>query len=254
MMLVANSCLAELIFGSDMLSMALFTFQNDLKQIQYQDSFCVFRGFLGYVVTVLQNYSYLLQAIYRYITVVYPNRFVLQSPKFQVFLICSTWIWGFICPVPYVLTGEIKYIVDDQICQMPLRLSFLIIYNALCVYMIPISLIVLIYFQLVRYVKEMSKNITPVNNLLRAQKELKMVQQIVILVIGIVTTGFPYALFVFISFLTTPPKYHFRIAYIFVDVSLAFVMVTLLKFTEPLKSFIMKRIKQRENMILPAIN
>ncbi len=35
MMLLANSCLAELIFASDMFGMALFTFENDIKQIQY---------------------------------------------------------------------------------------------------------------------------------------------------------------------------------------------------------------------------
>ncbi|CAF4305098.1 unnamed protein product, partial [Adineta steineri] len=72
MMLVANSCLAQLIFGSDMLAMAIFTFHNDLKKIKYQDSLCIFRGYLGYVATILQNHSYLLQAAYRYITVVYP--------------------------------------------------------------------------------------------------------------------------------------------------------------------------------------
>ncbi len=38
MMLVANSCLAEVVFGIDMLAMAIFTFINDFKQIQYQDS------------------------------------------------------------------------------------------------------------------------------------------------------------------------------------------------------------------------
>ena len=31
------------------------------------------------------------------------------------------------------------------------------------------------------------------------------------------TAGFPYALFVFISFFTTPPKYHFRIAESFIN-------------------------------------
>ena len=84
MMLVANSCLAELVFGSDMLGMAIFTFQNDLKQIQYQDSLCIFRGYLGYIATILQNYSYLLQAVYRYIIVVYPTRLFWQSAKFQL--------------------------------------------------------------------------------------------------------------------------------------------------------------------------
>jgi hypothetical protein len=253
MMLVANSCLAELVFGSDMLAMAAFTFQNDLKQIQYQDSLCIFRGFLGYIVTVLQNYSYLLQAVYRYITVVYPARLSWQSAKFQVFVICLTWMFGFICPIPYIVTGAIIYNVDNQICQMPLRLSFLTIYNVLCVYMIPISLIVLVYFKLVRHTREMSKRVTPANALVRAERELKMVQRIVILVIGVTAIGFPYAVLIFISLFTSPPKYHFRIAYIFVDVSLAFVMMALFQFTEQLKIYIMKRIKGQPNMILPAI-
>jgi hypothetical protein len=253
MMLIANSCLAELIFGSDMFFMGLFTFQNDLEQIQNEDSLCIFRGFLGYVVTALQNYSYLLQAIYRYITVVYPTRLFWQSAKFQVFLICLTWIFGFLCPIPLVLTGAIKYDVDSQICQMALRLSFLTFYNVLLVYMIPISLIVFIYFKLVRYVQEMSKHVTPVNTLFRAQRELKMVRRIVILVNGVVTIGLPYVIFIFISFFTTPPKYHFRIAYIFVDVSLAFVMIALLKFTEPIKASIMKKINGQGNTIVPVI-
>jgi hypothetical protein len=253
MMLIANSCLAELVFGSDVLGMAVFTFQNDLKQIQYQDSLCVFRGYLSCIAVALQNYSYSLQAIYRYIAVVYPTRLFWQSAKFQGFLICLTWIFGLLCPIPYILTNQIKYNVNNQICQMPLRLSFLTIYNALCIYMIPISLIILIYFKLVRYVKEISKHVTPVNTLFRAERELKMVRRIVILVVGIVTIGFPYAIFIFVSFFTSPPKYHFRIAYIFVDVSLAFVMIVLFQFTEQLKTSIKQAISRRTNAILLAI-
>jgi hypothetical protein len=253
MILVANSCLAELIFGSDMLAMALFTFQNDLKQSQYQDSLCIFRGFLGYVVTVLQNYSYLLQAVYRYITVVYPTCLFYQSVKFQGFLICSTWILGFVCPFPYLLTNEIQYNVDNQICQMPPRLSFLNIFNALCLYVIPISLIILVYFKLVRYVKEMNNHVVGINVLIRAQREVQMVRRIIILVMGVMTIGFPYAIFVFLAFFTTPPKFHFRIAYIFVDVSLLFVMIALLKFTNSLKMSLLKIINGCTNMILLAI-
>ncbi len=56
--------------------------------------------------------------------------------------------------------------------------------------MIPISLIILIYFKLVRYVREMSKNITTANSLARAQRELKMVRRIVILVVSVVYIWF----------------------------------------------------------------
>jgi hypothetical protein len=207
---------------------------------------------MGYVVTVLQNYSYLLQAIYRYIIVVYPTRLSWQSARFQLLLICSTWILGFVFAIPYILTVTIIYDMNNQICQIPLRLDFLTIYNALGVYFIPVSLIILIYFKIVRYVKEMNKHITTANTLTRAQREVKMVRQIVILVNGVATIGFPYAILILLSFFTAAPKYDFRIAYIFVDVSLAFVMVALYKFTEPLRAFVEKRIGWRRNVISQA--
>jgi hypothetical protein len=138
LMLVANSCLAELLLASDELWMNVFTLQNDLKQIQYEDSFCVFRGYLSFSSCALQNFSYLLQAIYRYVTVVYPNRLFWQSSRTQLLLISLTWIFAFVFPLPFIFTDEITYDVDNQICQLPLRLSFSIIYTVQCLYMIPV--------------------------------------------------------------------------------------------------------------------
>ena len=60
-------------------------------------------------------------------------------------------------------------------------------------------------------------------------------------------------LFVFISFNTTPPKYHFRIAYVFIDVSLVFVLIVLLIFTEPLRVSLMNRMKKRGMIGIPTI-
>ncbi|CAF1494862.1 unnamed protein product [Adineta ricciae] len=252
MLLFANTCLTELLYGSVVLAMNIFTFYNDLKQIQYEDSLCVFRGYVGYVVTALTNYSYLIQAIYRYVVVLYFDRIFLQSARFQLFLICLTWIFSFLCPLPIMLTGEIKYIFDNQICQMPLRFSFFQIYNPFFIYIIPISSIVLIYFLLVRYVRKMNQNVTRVNILFRAKQELKMVRRIVILIFGITMIGIPYVTFIFISFFTTPPKYHFRVVFIFLDTSLLFVMIALFQFTDPLKIFIMRKVKRNPTKTVPV--
>jgi predicted membrane protein len=102
-------------------------------------------------------------------------------------------------------------------------------------------------------VKEMSKRVTFANTLSRAQRELKMVRRIVILVIGVTTIGFPYALFILMSFFNRAPKYHLRIAYMFINLAMVFVMVALFQFTDPLKSSIMKRIKRRTNVIVPRV-
>jgi hypothetical protein len=114
-------------------------------------------------------------------------------------------------------------------------------------------MIVFIYFKLVRYVHEIGKRVTHLNILFRAQRQLKMVQGIVILISILLTLGFPYVLFVFMSFFTNLPKYHFRIAFIFIDVSLVFLMIVLFQFTDPLKASLVKRIKRQPNRVVATI-
>ncbi|CAF4363836.1 unnamed protein product [Adineta steineri] len=81
-----------------MLFMVIFTLTNDIKQIEYQDRHCILRAYIGYVTCPAYNYSFLLQSIYRYLTVVHPNRPFWQSIKFQILLLMSTWIFCFIYP------------------------------------------------------------------------------------------------------------------------------------------------------------
>ncbi|CAF1109175.1 unnamed protein product [Rotaria sordida] len=254
LMLVGNSCLVAILFGCITLSMALFTLENDIKQIVFQDSLCIFRGYMGYITCFLQNYSYALQAIYRYIIVVHPARVSWQSARFQAFLIGIKWILSIIYSLPLLLTGEIIYNVDNQICQISLRLSPIMVYTTLCIYTIPLTIIMLVYFKLFRYVHEMSKHVTPTNTLFHARRELEMVRRIVFLVIILVVLGLPYLIFILISFVTIPPKYHFRIAYLFVDVSSVFIMIALFQFTEPVKTILLRMISVMSNVVKPMSN
>jgi hypothetical protein len=152
MMLVANTCLAGISFASDIISMALFTLEKDFKQIQYYNSSCIFLGYFGYAVTSIQYYSYVLQAIYRYIVVIYPTRLFWQTANFQARLICFTWIFGFLYLIPLLFTGGIVYTVDNQICQLPLKLHYSVFYVVFWAFVVPNSMITLVYFKLVRYV------------------------------------------------------------------------------------------------------
>jgi hypothetical protein len=70
---------------------------------------------------------------------------------------------------------------------------------------------------------------------------------------GVAAIGLPYTVFVFISFFTSPPKYHFRIAVIFMNVSLAFVMIALYEFTEPLKISVKNKINGQAPTTISAI-
>ncbi|CAF0953358.1 unnamed protein product [Adineta steineri] len=248
-MLVANSCLAKLLFAIDLLAMVIWSLKNDVKQISYQDALCIFRGYFGHVTIAAQLHSYLLQAIYRYITVVYPMRLFWQRKQVQGFLIGLSWVCAFILAIPNVVTGEIQYNADNQICETPFRLSFIIIYNIIYVYFIPMNGIMSIYVKLILYVKEINKRVTPVNTVSRAQRELKMVHRIVVLVLILLILGVPYTIFIFIGFFTQPPKYHFRISLTFIYISLVFIMITLFQFTDPVRTYIMKKLKRQSNII-----
>lgn len=252
-LLVSNSCLAVFAFGSVRLLMTIFTLKNDLKQIQYEYLSCIFLGYLSYVLFIVQNYSFFQQSSYRYIKIIHPTRLFYQSYKFHFFVICLIWIFAFIYGIPHILTGQIQFDINDQICQVPFGLSVLTFCNAFLAYIIPTSLIICIYIKLVRYVQQMSKNVAPANTLFHARRELKMVRRLVILVTGVVTIGAPYVSLMVVSFFTNPPKYRFRIAYIFVDTSVLFVIIALFQLTEPVKVSLMKKINGINNMVLPTM-
>jgi hypothetical protein len=74
--------------------------------------------------------------MYRYVTVVHPARHFCQSYRFQVCLIILTWIFGLVVFISFVFIGDIKYNPENQICQVPLRLSFTIFYTAFVIYII----------------------------------------------------------------------------------------------------------------------
>ncbi|CAF1124054.1 unnamed protein product [Adineta steineri] len=254
MMLVTNSCFSGIIFGIVIYYMNLFKLLNDYNQIEYQDMYCSFRGYAGYASCSILNNSFLLQSIYRFVRIIYPSRLIFQSYKFQFFLILFTWIFGILYPIKFLFTNEIVYNIENQICQLPLHLSFSIIYMANFAYILPVSLTFIIYLKLVLYVKKMSKRVTVINRLHRAKQELKMLRRTVILVAMLIIYCFPYAMFIFFSFFLVIPKYHFRISYVFIDVSYLFMMIALFQFTDPIKTSITKILFKQPNHILPTTN
>ena len=243
MLLVANICLTGVISGIAHLTIIAFSLHNDLKQIAYYDIYCIIRGYSSYVTGAMHNYSYVISSLYRYISVVYPTHLSCQSARMQILFIIISWLLSVLSPLVVIFTNDIIYSVDNQICQVPFQLSFSLLYLLFIIYIIPIQLVIFIYFKLVRYVCQMRKHVTPVNILCRAQKDLKMVRQIVILVHILVLNGFALTLFIFLSFAGITIKYCYRIGFIGTDATPLCIMIALFKFTDRLRALIKKTYK-----------
>jgi hypothetical protein len=180
--------------------------------------------------------------------IVYPTHLSWQSARIQLLLIILGWILAFLFPIPFLFTGEIIYNVDNQICQVPFQLSLSAFYIPLFIFSIPISLVIVIYFKLVRYVKSMGNNMTTTITLFRAERDLAMVRRIVILLHILLTAGIPMTVFFILSFFNLAPKYHTRIGFFFINTSLLCVMIVLFQFTDSLKDSVKKVIFSRQNV------
>ncbi|CAF0721185.1 unnamed protein product [Adineta steineri] len=241
MLLVCNSSVAIILSSCVLLKMAIFTLQHDLNQSSEKNlSFCVILGFLLYATVSVQNYSYLLTAVYQYMSVVYSNKIMWRTIKIQWCLIIVIWIVCIIDILPVFVTGQITYNVNNQSCQVPLRLSLPLIYVAAIIYMIPNSGIVVVYIKLTQYVQQMSSRTISNNTIFHARRELRLLKRTFILSSTLIVLGLPYMIFNLISFFTTPPKYDLRIAYICIDISVLVVVIIGYCFTPNIGTIIRK--------------
>lgn len=239
MLLVGNSCLSILAVALVLINCSIFSLKNDFNETYFEDMYCTFRGYLLNSLAAPIYYSFFLQSFYRYISIVYPACFLCNSIVFQLFSIVFTWLFGFVHSIPYFVRNEIVYNFDNQICQVPLRISWLSMYISFMIYVLPLTLTIIVYFNLVKYVKQLRRHIFPRKKFRRARKELKMVRRTITLILILTIVCFPMMIFLFLSLFNRQPRYHFRIGYSFISISLIFVLITLFYYNRPLrKSFI----------------
>ncbi len=110
----------------------------------------------------------------------------------------------------------------------------------------------LIYLKLFLYVRQIGLRATSIQTMFRARRELIMVRRIFIIIIFLLIIGLPYCIFVFMSFITNPPKYYYRISLFFVDIGQTFIMIALFCFSQPLMDIIQKFGRLFVNIVQPT--
>lgn len=254
MIFVANSCIAELGLSLSLSGTAVYRMYRDVHQIYYEDLLCTTLSCIIYIAIGLQNYFYLLQSFYRYVLVVYPNRVFYQSIKFQTSLLFVSWIISIVYPIILSATGQLKYNPDDQICQMPLGFSVMLLVNSFYIFTLPTIGLMIVYMKMVRYVKDISRNLATSNSLFHARRELTMIRRIITLVLMLSSLGVPYFVFMVMSFFNRAPKYSFRISYSFISPALIPILLSVLQMAEPLKNSLKKRIMGHRTNVVRTIS
>ena len=176
-----------------------------------------------------------------YIIVVYPRRLFWQSIPVQGMLVVFSWIFCILSLVPWFLAGYSTYDANNQICLLPFRRSIYVIYNVSIVYLMPLCIIIFIYVNLVRYVHRMdSHNGSSTQTVFQARRELTVVKRIVTIISVLVIFGLPFTFFMFLSFVTTPSKYHYRFSLLSADLFQAVIMIGLFRCSQPVMDVLFK--------------
>jgi hypothetical protein len=124
---------------------------------------------------------------------------------------------------------------------MPMEDTWGFIYFALIIFLFPMVMIVLIYIQIVKYMKQNPFSTTNRSNIAaqhRQQSELRLIRRILIIVTVLFVLGFPY-IFLFIAFeinLIPPLPYMTRIGYVFITFGQSTAMLTNLIITDEVKN------------------
>ena len=246
-----NSCTVHIFFGSVLLSMSLFTLENDWKRRVYHDSLCSLRGYLIYVGHSLFLYSLTSQAFYRYVIIIHPARLWWQSMRLQLTLICSTWIFSLAAFTPWAFNGDIVYDEDNQVCLLVLRPSAPVLYTMAYSYIIPILIIIYFYVRLVRHVRQMSTRATAAPTQFQGRRDLIVVRRIITIIIVLLIFGMPYTSFAVVSFVRPPPRYHYRISIFCMNVAQACVTLAVFKFSPPVTDLVTKLKRVPLNRVNP---
>ncbi|CAF0868559.1 unnamed protein product [Didymodactylos carnosus] len=258
-LLACHSSIAEIMFSLTTLNIAIQMYQKDIASITPMSNSdiaypsCFFWGWMIYVSATLQDYSYAIQAFYRYMCVVYKSKSFLQSYRLYIVVIAIHWMFAFLTQLPYYVLAQIKYDNFNHLCQVAIRNSGLIMYIDTVVYIFPVSVVVFVYYKLVVYVRTISNqsklSSVPSIALFQAKRELKMVRRIIVLILILITCGFPYTVFNVIGFVADPPRYHFRVSITFITLSSALVMIAMFLQTRNVKDVLFNFIGYKTNRI-----
>ncbi|UJR14351.1 hypothetical protein I4U23_001347 [Adineta vaga] len=215
--LVLNSTIAGLIANLTCISQAIY----QLLDVG-NDRLCNIRGLLLQIGTGVLYHTLCVQAFYRLFVTVYSTQQYLQTTRFIILMVLIQWIFSASFGLPIFFTNRITYQSGSRICQVSLEDTIGFVYFSLVIFFLPLIIIIIIYFQIVQYMKRTPFSTTYRSNTLisqnRRQSELRLIRRILTLVIILFILGFPYSLFYLLiqSHIMSPWPYMARISYLFI--------------------------------------
>jgi hypothetical protein len=236
-LLASNTFLSAFVYGSAHFTIAISVLRSDIAVIdgvrhRLYNPFCMSSAFVFYGGCALLYYSYVMEAVQRFARVVLHDYRWLYRSRVQLFFIILQWLFCILGTfIPLAVTDQLQYDIYMNMCIIPIRSSGWTLYYAVFCYSIPLILIVTFYHRLIQYILTVRARVSAClisgSVVIAAQRQLALIQRVIVLSSILILSGVPYSVFIIMGFWTDPPVYQFRISFLFVDIALASVVCTM---------------------------
>jgi len=163
--LTLNSTVAILLLSSDTLSIGIYVLYRDIKRRQLQMPvemkslfFCHLRGYIAHTSFCVLIYSYVIQAFYRLFGTIYYHEISYRRLKIYSYAICSQWIFAVLQLLPIAIGNNQIFIEREYLCQIAIENSTAIVYICSTNYIIPLTIIMIIYYKIRQSIRQKENN------------------------------------------------------------------------------------------------
>ncbi|CAF1145109.1 unnamed protein product [Didymodactylos carnosus] len=235
-LLCCNSCLCGILYCTMMLINVLYGFlPNYYRQ---EPISCQIRGIILGLACSSKAYSYLVQAINRYIYAVHYNKRYLLVNRSTYILLIIHWSVSIIFPLPNLFFNGIAYQIETRLCIITMKRFPTALYTVISFFFIPIVSITLLYAIILIHCRSKARKTMASKrrtSFSTKSRDLKLFQNILILICILGVGGFPcFILLILDEVEKTYPSWYL-IVVLFLSLSVSFEMAAIF--------FLNKRIK-----------
>lgn len=164
-LLTVNSSISIILLTISTLSISIYGLNRDIKEYRSDIKIlmgnlilCHIRTYLAHLSFFALIYSYVIQALYRLVGTKYYHRISYQNWKIYTWLIIIEWIASLIQLIPIGLGNHQIYLEEEFLCQMKITNSKIMTYLSFTNYLIPLTIILIIYILITKSMKEKENN------------------------------------------------------------------------------------------------
>ncbi|CAF1221788.1 unnamed protein product [Adineta steineri] len=231
-----------------LMSMNIRSILGDLYKQSFDSPLCIFSGYLSLLMFSMLYMTFVNQAFYRLIRIVYFQNRQLQSLKLYIILPIIEIIISTIFLCVFIPLNGITYLPNDHFCYATFTNIPGILATAVIVYICPFCCILFIYIRITRFIHRQGNSQTFIIQQ-RQARDLLIIRRILIIVITLLLIGIP-ALTLIFMFIVTGKEHPLlaRIAFFPVSASQAGLSVALL-FSIPQLKNIVVNLQTRETIM-----